>query len=194
MMVIVMKSVLIISKSEQSLGSLRTLMESEGYHSIDFAFTSQQAKAAVKDCSFDVIIINTPILDSGGIDLSVELCLRTSSGVFVLMKDEVYDKCRDALESKGVFAVKKPLNRTVFHQCLRIWEISYGRLLKLQTENQGLKSQLEEIKIIDRAKCALMQCLTMSEKQAHRYLEKQAMDMRISRLQVAQRVLSTYEL
>ena len=90
--------------------------------------------------------------------------------------------------------MKKPLNRTVFHQCLRIWEISYGRLLKLQTENQGLKSQLEEIKIIDRAKCALMQCLTMSEKQAHRYLEKQAMDMRISRLQVAQRVLSTYEL
>ena len=50
------------------------------------------------------------------------------------------------------------------------------------------------MKIINRAKFTLMQCLTMSEEQAHRYLEKQAMDMRISKLDVARRVLSTYEL
>lgn len=194
MMVIVMKSALIISKSEQSLDPLKALMESEGYQSLCCVLTSQQAKAAVRDSDFDVIIINTPILDSGGIDLSVELCSRTSSGVFVLMKDEVYDKCCDTLESKGVFAVKKPLNRTAFHLCLRVWEISRSRLSRLESDNLKLRSQLEEIKIIDRAKYALMQCLTMSEKQAHRYIEKQAMDMRISRLQVAQRVLSTYEL
>ena len=46
---------------------------------------------------------------------------------------------------------------------------------------------------MDRAKCALIQYLQMSEPQAHRYLEKQAMDMRLTRAEVARSVLQTYE-
>ena len=33
----------------------------------------------------------------------------------------------------------------------------------------------------------------MTEAQAHRYLEKQAMDMRITKAEVAKSILSTYE-
>jgi response regulator NasT len=33
----------------------------------------------------------------------------------------------------------------------------------------------------------------MSEEQAHRYLEKQAMDLRTSKLEVAKQVIRTYE-
>lgn len=194
MMVIVVKSVLIISKTDEIAQPLKELMQSEGYGDISSVCNTQQAQASVNGRDFDVIIINTPILDCGGIDLAVELTGRSKAGIFVLMKSDVYDKCCDTLEEKGVFAVKKPLNRAGFHQCLKIWEISKKRLLSLESENLKLKNQVEEIKIINRAKCTLMQCLTMSEQQAHRYIEKQAMDMRISRFQVAQRVLSTYEL
>ncbi len=48
--------------------------------------------------------------------------------------------------------------------------------------------------MISRAKCVLMQCLAMSEPQAHKYLEKQAMDLRISKKNVAEQVLTTYEM
>ena len=194
MMVIVMKSVLIISKTEQSITPLKELMKNEGYDDAECAFTSDRALELAAERHFDVVIINTPILDSGGIDLSVKLCNTTMSGVFVLLKSEVYSNCCNAVEEKGVFALEKPINRSGFHQCLRIWEISRNRLGLLEKENTKLKNQVEEIKIINRAKCTLMQCLTMSEEQAHRYLEKQAMDMRISKLKMAQRVLSIYEL
>lgn len=194
MMVIDMKSVLIISKSDEVSQPLKELMSSEGYGDISLAYSAEQARKCVGERDFDVIIINTPILDGGGIDLSVELTECSQAGIFVLMKGEVYEKLCDAVEAKGVFALQKPLNRAGFHQCLKIWEISKKRLLSLENENLKLKNQVEEIKIINRAKCTLMQCLTMSEQQAHRYIEKQAMDMRISRFQVAQRVLSTYEL
>lgn len=194
MMVIVMKSVLIISKTEKSIESLEQLIKTVGYDDISSAFTSQQAIELSVVRNFDVIVINTPILDGGGIDLSVELAKCTSSGIFVLMQNEVYKKCSAALEQNGVFALQKPLNRISFCQSLKIWEISKKRLGSFEIENTKLKNQVEEMKIINRAKCALMQCLTMSEQQAHRYIEKQAMDMRISRIKVAQRILSTYEL
>ena len=51
----------------------------------------------------------------------------------------------------------------------------------------------EEIKLVNRAKSCLMQYLKFSEPQAHRYIEKQAMDTRRTRKDVAKHILSIYE-
>ena len=48
------------------------------------------------------------------------------------------------------------------------------------------------MKIVNRAKLLLMQNLRMTESQAHHYLEKQAMDLRKSKYDIALRVLNTY--
>ena len=56
-----------------------------------------------------------------------------------------------------------------------------------------LQTKIEEIRLVNRAKCCLIQYLKFSEPQAHRYIEKQAMDTRQTRKEVAQRILSTYE-
>lgn len=52
---------------------------------------------------------------------------------------------------------------------------------------------MDDIKIIYRAKLCLMGYLDMTEEQAHRYIQKQAMDMRISPRQVAENLIRTYE-
>ena len=52
---------------------------------------------------------------------------------------------------------------------------------------------MEDMKIINRAKLLLITCLNMTEQEAHRYLEKQAMDMRMSKMQIAMQVIKTYE-
>ena len=39
----------------------------------------------------------------------------------------------------------------------------------------------------------LIQYLSMTESQAHRYIEKQAMDMRLPKRAVAESILNTYE-
>ena len=64
-------------------------------------------------------------------------------------------------------------------------------LLKFQ--NQKLQNKLEEIRLINRAKCVLIQYLNMTEQQAHRYIEKQSMDLRQSRVVTAESILKTYE-
>ena len=52
---------------------------------------------------------------------------------------------------------------------------------------------MEEIRLVDRAKCALIQYLSLTEPMAHRYIEKEAMDRRVSRREVAEGILRTYE-
>ena len=48
--------------------------------------------------------------------------------------------------------------------------------------------------MIDRAKCILIQYLNMTEAEAHRYIEKQAMDMRSTKRVIAEGILRTYEI
>ncbi|WP_334294967.1 ANTAR domain-containing protein [Terrisporobacter hibernicus] len=39
----------------------------------------------------------------------------------------------------------------------------------------------------------MIQYLKMSEEQSHKYIEKQAMDLRITKVEVAKNILKTYE-
>ena len=67
------------------------------------------------------------------------------------------------------------------------------RMAGLRQKNVKLQSKIEEMRLVDRAKCALIQYLNMTEAQAHRYVEKQAMDLRKSKTEVAEGILRTYE-
>ena len=54
-------------------------------------------------------------------------------------------------------------------------------------------SKIEDIRIVDRAKCLLISYLGMSEPQAHKYIEQQAMDKRITKRECADRIIKTYD-
>ena len=55
------------------------------------------------------------------------------------------------------------------------------------------KRSPEEIALLDRAKAVLMERNHMSEAEAHRYLEKTAMDLGMKVRQVAIRVIHRYD-
>ena len=55
-------------------------------------------------------------------------------------------------------------------------------------------SAADEQQLIIRAKCTLIQYLKLTEPQAHKYIEKQSMDLRKTKLEIAQRILKTYEM
>ncbi|NLG24278.1 MAG: ANTAR domain-containing protein [Clostridiales bacterium] len=61
-----------------------------------------------------------------------------------------------------------------------------------QARSAALESRLDEAGLLARAKIALVQYLHMTEPQAHRYIEKQAMDQRVTRAEVARNILKNY--
>lgn len=86
----------------------------------------------------------------------------------------------------------KPVVRQLFDQSLHFSMASRSRLLQLRKENERLERKLEEVRIVSRAKCLLIQHLGLTEDQAHRMIEKEAMDTRQTRLCVAQILIDEY--
>ena len=59
--------------------------------------------------------------------------------------------------------------------------------------SDALEEKIEEIRLVNRAKWLLIERLGMTEAEAHRYIEKQSMDQRIPRRELAENIIKTYE-
>ena len=66
------------------------------------------------------------------------------------------------------------------------------RLRKLEKKTLSFEEKMEEIRLVNRAKWLLISELKMDEPQAHRYIEKQAMDRCISKREVAAEIIRVY--
>lgn len=188
-----MKKALLISHSEQSASSLAKLLKTEGYDKITASYAGYSAKETAQDTEFDLICINAPLIDENGIELSRFFAGTTRSSVVIIVPQKNADEVNDLLNPHGVLVIAKPINKHLFHHYLQFTDCFRARLLRVERENERLKGMVEDIKIIDRAKLLLVTCLNMSEDQAHRYLEKQAMDMRTGKVDIAKQVIKTYE-
>ncbi|MFQ9680350.1 MAG: ANTAR domain-containing protein [Ruthenibacterium lactatiformans] len=51
----------------------------------------------------------------------------------------------------------------------------------LQRQNNILQQKIDDIRLVDRAKCALIQYRLLTEPEAHKYIEREAMDSRRTR-------------
>lgn len=142
--------------------------------------------------AFDVIIVSTPLSDEFGLDLVAELKDKTSAALIVLAKGEIADEVQQKLKFTGAFIIGRPFNKSALLQAVRFATVAKENMQRLEQENRQLTRQLEELKLVERAKACLMEYLKLTEEQAHRHIQKQAMDSGKSRRQVAEDILLTY--
>lgn len=113
--------------------------------------------------------------------------------VMLVVPGEHFDAVSAICENDGVLTLAKPINKTVFWSALKLARAAQNRLTRIQAENSQLKQKIGDIRIVDRAKCILISHLNMGEREAHRHIEKQAMDRRTTKRAVAEDILKTYE-
>ena len=188
-----MDSVLIVSSSEKAAGLLVPMLSENGIVSLTTAKTAGEARRMTIERDFDLCIINAPLSDETGEALSRDLARGGDSQVIILVRAELSDAVADAVEDDGVLVVGKPVKAAVMRSVLRLTKAASNRMTALKTKNRALLQKIEDIRLIDRAKCILIEYLRMSETQAHHYIEKQAMDMRMTKREVALNILKTYE-
>ncbi len=188
-----MDSVLIVSSKEQAVSSFAALLRSERCKSVGSVKSGAEARRICSERSFSLIIINTPLSDEFGDQLAADLLHNTDAGVMLVVKTELEAMAEGKTLPYGAFVVAKPLNKMIFYKALRFMEAAQNRMNGVRKENIKLQKKIEDIRIINRAKYILMEYLSMSEPQAHKYLEKQAMDLRLTKLEVAKNLLSTYD-
>ena len=184
---------LIISGSEQALSLLSDLMKSYNGSQIVSASSGNEARRLINRTDCDMVIISTPLPDEFGNELAATIAEKTSAGVMLICKSDIAEEISEKVEVYGVCVLAKPLNKTLFFHSVKLLQATRARMLSVMTEYSKLQTKIEESRLINRAKCILIQYLKLTEPQAHRYIEKQAMDQRISKLEVAKNILKTYE-
>ncbi len=187
-----MKNALIISKTETGIKAVASLLKDEGFSRIQCTLSSDDAKRKLNDNDFGLIIINAPLKEENGLELSVFCAEKTNACVVLIVPKEKTLDVFDIVSERGVLVVSRPLKVRLFKNLLR-YSMGYMNRITGNDEAEKLKNELEEIKVINRAKLLLIQCLSMTEAQAHRYIEKQAMNMRTGKLEIAKQVIRTYQ-
>ena len=184
---------MIVSCTEKTNDFFREILNAARINQIVTLDNVTEARRLLLKQDFDLVIVNSPLSDESGESFSRQIASGDSSQVILIVKDELFDAVSAACEGDGVFTIAKPVNKTVFRSALLLARSAHARLKRLREENSKLKQKLEDIAIINRAKYILITYLNMSEQEAHRFIEKQAMDMRAAKRVIAEGILKTYE-
>ena len=188
-----MENILIVSSSRKGMDFFTEVLSQNSYGGIVTATNGGEARRLLIERDFDLCIINAPLIDEFGEEFARNIVSTGIGQAILIVKADIYDEISEKVEIDGVITISKPMNRTIFWSALKIANATYNKICQLKRENNKLLQKIEDIRMIDRAKCILIQYLNMTESEAHRYIEKQAMDMRATKRTIAEGILQTYE-
>ncbi len=185
-------SALVVSKSEKTADTLSAVLKTNAFSKVLRADSAGAARRMTLKQPVDVVVINTPLADDFGTQLAMDLSEK-NMGVLVFVKKDVYDPVSYKLEEYGIVTLPKPVERTALNQSLKMLKAMGVKLAKLEAQKSSLESKMREIRLVNRAKWLLISHLSMSEEEAHRYIEKEAMDACVKKSEIAENIIKTYE-
>jgi two-component system, response regulator PdtaR len=188
-----MESALIVSDSDKDTAFFSVVLNAASVNQIISLKSAADARKLIFKQDFDFIIVNTPLKDESGESFSRYAASKGTSQVLLLVERDFFDSVSAACEADGVMTILKPVDKALFWSALSLAKSTQNRIKRIQSENVLLKQKIEDIRIIDRAKLLLISYMRMSEQESHRYIEKQAMDLRSTRRIVAEGILKRYD-
>lgn len=187
-------SVLIASSEPKSTDFIRSGLDSSIFEPVTAAASAKEARALFAQSDFDIIIINAPLSDEFGDEFAAAAVSNRHAAVMTVVKKDLYARTAEKAEESGFLCVSKPISKEFFSQAARFLVTMKRRLESIGKQTASLKSEVEEMKLVGRAKFLLMEKLGMTEDEAYKYIEKQAMDLCIRKSDVAKRIIITYEI
>ena len=185
-------SVLIVSASESFNGALLPLLPSSSYDPVHTASDISTAKRMVADRFYDFILINAPLPDEPGTRFAIDVSSSSETVVLLMVRNEIHDETYEKVAPYGVFTLPKPTSKPIMLQALNWLASARERLRQSEQKALSIEEKMESIRLVNRAKWLLISELKMSEADAHRYIEKQAMDRCVSKKKIAQIIIQTY--
>ena len=184
---------LIVSAGASSNEYISARLTELGYTRPLIVPSGAEARRRMLESDFELIVVNSPLPDEFGHELCATAVEKTDAGVVLLVKAAAAEQLLTPMSEQGVLLVSKPFSNTLFLQAIHMASASNHRLQFLRQENNRMQEKLAQVRLVSRAKCCLIQHEQMTEMEAHRYIEKTAMDTRRDRTEVAQDILDSYD-
>ena len=185
--------VLLVSAAEKFNTVTCSLLPGAEFYPVEIVKTAKAAQRRLLEQEFDLILVNTPLPDEFGTELAMDACLRSRAGVLLLVKRELHDEICAKVTDAGVLTLPKPTSEAVMRHMIRTLCAVRERLKRIQERQVTVDQKIEEIRIVDKAKWALISARQMTEEEAHQYIQRQSMDRRISKRTAAEEILRTLQ-
>ena len=185
-------SVLLVSAAEKMNNVLKARFTGERYETLTIVDSIAKAQRKLDERDYDFVVINAPLPDDFGRKFAVDAVTDSERVSLLIVRSDMYDEISSSMTSKGVMIVKRPLDENRIDEMLNVMITIRERLRGIRKKTQTLEEKMEEIRIVNRAKWALIKSCHMTEDEAHRYIQKQAMDLCLSKKETAESILKTY--
>lgn len=181
-------SVLVVTKDIKT-STLISAMLVPPMFDVILAEDFNEARRLCTERVFNIVIVD--FADGEGTDFAVDISSCTST-ILLLAPTQFFDQLSYRVEPYGILTITSPFDQFYFYNMIKIAIAVQYKVQVLSSQTIMLKEKMEEIRIVNRAKMLLMQNKEMSEQEAHRFLEKQAMDRSMKRIAVADEIIKTY--
>jgi response regulator NasT len=169
---------------------LAEMLEEEGYDVVGQAGDGERAIALAEELRPDLVVLDVKMPKLDGISAAQRIAEQRIAPVVILTafsQRELVERARDA----GAMAyLVKPFTKADLVPAVEMAVSRFAELQLLEAEVADLSERLETRKAVDRAKGVLQQRLDLSEPDAFRWIQKTAMDLRLSMRQVADGVIT----
>ncbi len=180
--------ILLIS-ADQELTRRLTALLPEAIGAVHLAASAREAIALLERGDAELAIAAEPI--PGDTDQALLPTLLREERLCLLVMTKSLP--RPALTARGVLTLSPDAPDALIAQALELLCAARQKLRRMETKAEKLEARVEDLKVINRAKFLLVQQLRMTEAEAHRYIEKQAMDTCRKRRTIAENIIRTYE-
>ena len=181
------RSVLIVSKSQKMVDFIKAVMPQDRFFPIHVLSSAAEARRILLNTPIDIVVIHTPLSDEFGTKLAQDVSKECATAVIV--KPELLERAAYKLEPYGVVTLPSTLYKSVLSQTVMLLSSSVVKMNKLKESSEQLKGKLREIKAVTKAKALLISERDMTEEQAHRYIEKAAMDSGRKKMDIAKAII-----
>ncbi len=188
-----MEQVLIISNNSKVIDNLSQLVLTSISAQLYFADTLSEAEKYLLKYDFSLIIVVSLAANKLSFEFA-SLCSKTNAGVMIVVKNEPHIDVFEEYSRQGIYIFPLNMGKRMFINSIHLLTSIHHRFSIGTSKEQKLQKKIDEIRLVDRAKCLLIQYDQMSEEEAHHFIEKQAMDNRVTRKDIAQKILDNYNL
>jgi two-component system, response regulator PdtaR len=168
---------------------LAEMLTEEGYDVVGQAGDGAQAIELAEQLRPDLVILDVkmPVLD--GIAAAERIAAARIAPVVILTAFSQRDLVERARDAGAMAYLVKPFSKSDLVPAIEMAVSRFSELQQLETEVADLTERLETRKAVERAKSVLQEQLRLSEPEAFRWIQKTAMDLRLSMRQVADGVI-----
>lgn len=182
-------SVLSVAAAEKFHTSLRELLPNGRYDPVHAVYDASEARRRMLETAYDVILISAPLPDEFGARLAQHAAEHTGAGVLMMVKSEYYSDVSEQLTPCGVLTLQKPTSPQMMLQCMELLCATRERLRRMEQKSASIEDKMAEIRLVNRAKWALIEKRGLTEQEAHRFIEKAAMDRCVPKHVIAEEIL-----